>query len=37
MIYFVRLFLKEHQWKVHQLLPNAQDVKLVIEKFKNKR
>jgi O-antigen/teichoic acid export membrane protein len=36
MIYFVRLFLKEHQWKAHQLLPNKADVKLVFEKFKNK-
>ena len=36
MIYFVRLFLKEHHWKAHQLLPNKADVKLVFEKFKNK-
>lgn len=36
MIYFVRLFLKDNQWKAHQLVPNREDVKLLIEKFKNK-
>jgi O-antigen/teichoic acid export membrane protein len=36
MIYFVRLFLKDNQWNVQQLIPSANDVKLIFEKFKNK-
>jgi len=36
MIYFVRLFLEENQYKLHQLLPTLEDIKLVFKKFKNK-
>jgi O-antigen/teichoic acid export membrane protein len=35
MIYFVRLFLKENHWKVQQLLPTFEDIKLVFNKIKN--
>lgn len=36
MIYFVRLFLNENQWKAYQLLPTVADVKFVFNKIKNK-
>jgi hypothetical protein len=36
MIYFVRLFLEDNQYKLHQLLPTLEDIKLVFKKFKNK-
>lgn len=36
MIYFVRLFLKENQWSIQILIPTIQDIKLVVEKIKNK-
>jgi O-antigen/teichoic acid export membrane protein len=35
MIYFVRLFLKEHEWKIQHLLPTLSDVKTVVKKIKN--
>jgi len=40
MIYFVRLFLKEHQWTVLQLIPSTKDVMILYNKLmmlKNQR
>lgn len=34
MIYFVRLFLKDHQLKIQHIIPSVEDVKLLIKKFK---
>jgi O-antigen/teichoic acid export membrane protein len=36
MIYFVRLFLKDNQLSVSQLLPSIKDLKIVREKFNHK-
>jgi len=36
MIYFVRLFLKDNQWSMVQLIPSVHDVKLVFKKLKSK-
>jgi O-antigen/teichoic acid export membrane protein len=36
MIYFVRLFLKDNQWPILQLIPSMHDIKLVFKKLKTK-